>query len=125
MRYVLLLLLITGFKNLSCSEASTSSEKLENISYDKHAACVMDVFLPGEIIEEKPFVILIHGGAWIAGDKQWLGNLLRVVQRRDAFQELSHFRILFIPIFGAPQVSAIRLGIFQESIKIRNSNYIN
>jgi len=48
---------------------SVKAERKMNVSYGADQRNVMDVYLPEERNANTPFVILIHGGAWVSGDK--------------------------------------------------------
>ncbi len=74
--YVLLLL---GFMTYSCSDSDEGSgqdnlpleeKTLLNVSYGSHPQQVYDLYLPGgrNLVDTK-VIMIIHGGAWIAGDK--------------------------------------------------------
>ena len=49
--------------------------KLINVSYGTNERNVMDVFLPAGRTADTPLAILIHGGAWISGDKSLMTDL--------------------------------------------------
>ena len=49
--------------------------KLINVSYGTNERNVMDVFLPSGRTADTPLAILIHGGAWISGDKSLMTDL--------------------------------------------------
>ncbi|WP_157986743.1 alpha/beta hydrolase [Chitinophaga alhagiae] len=44
--------------------------RLSNVIYGPHARNKMDVYLPANRSAETPFVVLVHGGAWMAGNKE-------------------------------------------------------
>ncbi len=44
--------------------------RLSNVIYGPHARNKMDVYLPANRSAETPFVVLMHGGAWMAGNKE-------------------------------------------------------
>ena len=46
------------------------AETLNNVSYGSDAAQKMDIYLPaGRKTDSTKMVIMVHGGAWIEGDK--------------------------------------------------------
>jgi len=47
-----------------------SSEKIYDISFGSFPSSKMDLYLPFNRTKETPFVIVIHGGGWVAGDKK-------------------------------------------------------
>ena len=75
LKYGLLLFFILGTGLILWRLYGTFEKKLTDVSYSSHPSCRMDVFLPGNRTPETPFIILIHGGAWVAGDKLWLRRL--------------------------------------------------
>mgnify|MGYP003575758586 CR=1 FL=1 len=50
-------------------QPSVNAERKNNLSYGADQRHVMDVYLPEKRDSNTPFIILIHGGAWVAGDK--------------------------------------------------------
>jgi acetyl esterase/lipase len=68
------LLLVTII--LSCSSplkitANLPEEKKIDDSYGSFLSSKMDIYLPANRNKHTPFVILIHGGAWTLGVKEW------------------------------------------------------
>lgn len=49
--------------------ANNSAVKMLNLAYGEHPQQVMDIYLLENRTVETPLVVLIHGGAWVAGDK--------------------------------------------------------
>lgn len=50
--------------------SSGETVRLTNVAYGQHARHKMDVALPANRSEQTPVVVLIHGGAWMAGNKE-------------------------------------------------------
>src|SRR5690606_9147505 len=48
---------------------SVNEQRIANASYGSHDRNKMDVYLPGDRNANTPFVLLIHGGGWVSGDK--------------------------------------------------------
>ncbi len=46
-----------------------TEQKIRNVSYGSFRSSKMDVYLPSNRNAKTPFIILIHGGAWVMGDK--------------------------------------------------------
>lgn len=67
--YGLFILAITS--QGACIKPSNSDivEKKYDVSYGSHARNKMDVYLPANRNAETPFIMLLHGGAWVSGDK--------------------------------------------------------
>lgn len=72
----LLILFIIGLSMAGCEKdteinqlSADQAHKLINLTYGTDARNKMDVYLPANRTAETPIVILIHGGAWISGDK--------------------------------------------------------
>lgn len=51
-------------------ESNTSDYVYKNLAYGSHERQVMDLYLPEENDGEVGLVLMIHGGAWIGGDKE-------------------------------------------------------
>lgn len=49
--------------------ANNSAVEMLNLAYGEHPQQVMDIYLLENRTVETPLVVLIHGGAWVAGDK--------------------------------------------------------
>ncbi len=66
--------LITVFIALLFSISVFAQEKIvvtQNVHYDEHKACVMDIAQPVSAAKElRPAIVIIHGGGWGAGDKR-------------------------------------------------------
>ncbi len=67
------------FLMFSCNRKEPVSalkpEKLISLAYGNDTRNVMDVYLPENRTDKTPFVLLIHGGGWIAGDKSYFSFL--------------------------------------------------
>jgi acetyl esterase/lipase len=63
--------LLTASCSKSDQPAAPATEKvLTNVSYGPSAAQVMDLYLPaGRKDSVTPWLVLVHGGAWVSGDK--------------------------------------------------------
>lgn len=48
-----------------------AEQKLLDVAYGSFASSKMDVFLPANRNEHTPFVIILHGGAWTLGYRDW------------------------------------------------------
>ena len=46
-----------------------TEEKTMNVAYGSFPSSKMDVYLPANRNAQTPFVIVVHGGAWVFGDK--------------------------------------------------------
>lgn len=46
-----------------------TEQKIRNVAYGSFRSSKMDVYLPVNRNAKTPFIILIHGGAWVMGDK--------------------------------------------------------
>ncbi len=54
---------------------ATKSETMVNQSYGSDQRNKMDVYLPENRDDKTPFVLLIHGGGWVSGDKKDMNAL--------------------------------------------------
>ncbi len=93
-----LILLISFVLNSGCSYTpvmqllnNTKQEKLYDVRYGADPRHVMDVFLPQGRSLETPFVLIIHGGAWVRGDKQMMREYQqRLLARGIASANVNH-----------------------------------
>jgi len=60
-----------------------ASQTLTNISYGTDTSEKMDVYLPaGRSADSTKLMVLVHGGAWISGDKSDFASFIPVIQQR-------------------------------------------
>ena len=60
---------IAGCSSNNKITTTLAEVKQMNVAYGSFPGSIMDVYLPANRNPQTPFVILIHGGAWILGDK--------------------------------------------------------
>ena len=65
-----LVVIMGGCSSSRKSAATFTNEKALDVSYGSFPSSKMDVYLPAGRSKESPFVVLIHGGGWIKGDKR-------------------------------------------------------
>jgi len=68
----LVLLLIAAAPGCRSSDRSSGDQAVRrhyNLSYGADSRHKMDVYLPEGRNDQTPFLVLVHGGAWVAGDK--------------------------------------------------------
>lgn len=75
MKILLLTIFATTILSV-CSHAQKADGKLpklklDNLSYGSFASSKMDVYLPAGRNPKTPFVIILHGGAWTLGYRDW------------------------------------------------------
>ena len=59
------------------------AETLNNVSYGSDAAQKMDIYLPaGRKTDSTKMVVMVHGGAWIEGDKSDFNSFVTVLKQR-------------------------------------------
>tara|TARA_R110000744_G_scaffold221454_1_gene340409 strand:+ start:82 stop:1005 length:924 start_codon:yes stop_codon:yes gene_type:complete len=68
-------LLMTGCNVGKSAAAVHKQQKLEDVKYGVNERNVMDVYLPAERKEDTPFVVLIHGGAWVKAGKEYVREI--------------------------------------------------
>lgn len=68
---LLALTMLCNFSNTQKNGYNLPQQKLINIAYGSFATSTMDVFLPANRNVHTPFVIIIHGGAWTIGNRDW------------------------------------------------------
>ncbi|HLX93166.1 MAG TPA: alpha/beta hydrolase [Puia sp.] len=67
----LCIILLAVSNCIAQSQAKLPEKKLKDIAYGSFPSSKMDVYLPAGRNQHTPFVIVIHGGAWIEGDKSF------------------------------------------------------
>jgi acetyl esterase/lipase len=81
---LLLLFLTTGCssdddKN-SDSTAPLAAEELFNVAYGSHNQQKMDVYLPENRTDDTKVIILVHGGSWVAGQKEDMNFIIPTIK---------------------------------------------
>jgi acetyl esterase/lipase len=72
-------------KQTSNSDQALVAQTLLNISYGSDAAQQMDLYLPaGRSADSTKLIVLVHGGAWFAGDKSDFTSFVPTLQQRLA-----------------------------------------
>lgn len=81
--YSLQILLILCFISCSTTEETsiTREETFLNISYGSHPDQVFDLYLPENRNNATKTLILVHGGAWVEGDKQDMNYLIPIIKQ--------------------------------------------
>lgn len=58
------------------------AETLSNVSYGNDPAQKMDVYLPAGRTDTTKLIVLVHGGAWMTGDKSDFSSFIPVLQQK-------------------------------------------
>ena len=88
MKHVVLLLVVISFLSSCKKEEQEADNSLPaasflNVAYGSDAAQKMDVYLPaGRKQQETKTFVLIHGGAWVEGDKSEFTSYLPTIKQR-------------------------------------------
>lgn len=78
-------LLFSCKKETGSSAPVLSAETLTNQAYGMDAAQKMDIYLPaGRSPDSTKLIVMIHGGAWVTGDKTDFANFIPILQQRLA-----------------------------------------
>ena len=85
---------ILGFLFVSCKKDTKGSgggtnsgtsalvdTVLQNVSYGIHAKQIMDIHLPAKRDKNTRLVLMIHGGAWSAGDKNDFTSYIKLIKK--------------------------------------------
>lgn len=76
-------LLVSCKKETESSVPSLSAETLTNQAYGADAAQKMDIYLPaGRSPDSTKLIVMIHGGAWVSGDKTDFASFIPILQQR-------------------------------------------
>ncbi len=116
----LIFLLNSGCSSVQHAADAGRPAKLSNLRYGKHPRHRMDVYLPANRSDKTPFVLLIHGGAWVTGDKllmmAYQKRLLKAgiasasITHRFASRKEVHYRQILDDIDLAFDFCAARAG---------------
>ncbi|MEO6313625.1 MAG: alpha/beta hydrolase [Chitinophagaceae bacterium] len=63
-------LFLVCMQQVNAQKKYLPSERIYDISYGSFPSSQLDLYLPVNRTKETPFVIVIHGGGWVAGDKK-------------------------------------------------------
>jgi acetyl esterase/lipase len=83
-----LLFIIVIVSCFSCQKEQSADEKLSaqnltDVSYGNDAFQKMDVYLPaGRSTDTTKLIVMVHGGAWIEGDKSEFASFVPVLQQK-------------------------------------------
>lgn len=64
-------MLLFAYGHAQKKAAALPAQKLTDLAYGSFASSRMDVFLPAGRNAHTPFVIILHGGAWTLGHRDW------------------------------------------------------
>ena len=78
-----LLLVACQKESKTTSNTEVPEQTLANVSYGNDAAQKMDVYLPaGRTTESTKIIIMVHGGAWLEGDKSEFTPYVSILKQR-------------------------------------------
>lgn len=94
-----LVLTAAGLSLASCSTSFKTvdigaSRKIYNLKYGEHPRNVMDVFLPEEKNPATPLVMIVHGGAWMFGQKEHMWNVRNYLFKNHIPTASINYRLL-------------------------------
>ena len=55
----------------ACILNAQASSDIINLSYGEHKQQTLDLFLPKKFNKQTPLIIMLHGGAWVMGGKEY------------------------------------------------------
>ena len=85
MKLIVLLILLTGMTFsfiLSTGRDAVPAVELTNIAYGSSSQQQMDVYLPANRSESTRTFVVIHGGAWVRGDKMEMQHMIDSLKLR-------------------------------------------
>lgn len=122
------IILFTGFS--ACSkEKIVTEQKYLNESYGSHNRNKLDVFLPAKRDENTPFVLLIHGGAWVAGDKSDFRSFQQMLLQKGIASASMNYRYVSSDNHYQGLMDDVRSALNyciskSEKWKIRNTKFV-
>jgi acetyl esterase/lipase len=63
------------------NDQSLKAETFQNVSYSADPAQKMDVYLPAGRNDSTKLIVLVHGGAWLEGDKADFNSFVTTIQK--------------------------------------------
>ena len=79
----LAVLLLTSCKKEKPADQNLKAQTEKNVAYGLDAFHRMDVYLPaGRSVDSTKLMVLVHGGAWVSGDKTDFSSFIPVIQQR-------------------------------------------
>jgi acetyl esterase/lipase len=92
-------------------QASSATLGVKTVRYGDHLRQVMDVYTPASLVGERGkkrgTVVLIHGGAWVKGDKKDFEPQARQLARRGYVVANINYRFATDAAWPAPRTDAI------------------
>jgi acetyl esterase/lipase len=71
-----------GLPNDDSGNSTLKESTLVNISYGNHERQKYDIHLPAGRDSNTPVILMIHGGAWKAGQKEDLNNYVNIIKNK-------------------------------------------
>jgi len=68
--------------NVESGTSNLSDTTIRNVSYGSNTRQVYDIYLPSRRDSNTPVVLLIHGGAWKAGQKEDMNNYVNLIRSK-------------------------------------------
>jgi acetyl esterase/lipase len=68
--------------NIEWGTSNLSDTTIRNVSYGSNTRQVYDIYLPSRRDTNTPVVLLIHGGAWKAGQKEDMNNYVNLIRSK-------------------------------------------
>jgi acetyl esterase/lipase len=113
----------TTTKKYVVFSSDNKGQKMYNVPYGLDNRQKMDVFLP-QYINDSPFVILVHGGAWKYGDKSHLRQLQEMLYQHNISSAAINYRLVSKEITYHQQLDDITLAIDKLNFEANNWNIV-
>lgn len=99
LKKTLLFSAFAGILSTSCSSSFRTVQKNEekkifNLKYGMEKRNVMDVFLPQYLEEKTPFVVIVHGGGWVFGQKEHMWNVRNFLFKNNIPSASINYRLV-------------------------------
>ncbi|MBW8361035.1 MAG: alpha/beta hydrolase [Kaistella sp.] len=126
---------LLGFLLNSCNTkhriwmGEKGEQKIFNLSYGKDKRQVMDIFLPEEYDEQKPVVMIIHGGAWVYGRKEKMIKIQKLLFQNRIPTVNINYRLVNRNVTYHEQLEDIKMAIdkfnsLSKKAKLKPDHYI-
>lgn len=81
--FIAIVLLVSCKKETGSNNESLPAETISNVAYGNDAEQKMDVYLPaGRSTSSTKLIVVVHGGAWVSGDKADFAKYIPSLQQR-------------------------------------------